>query len=231
MEAAWFSGLSDAVRGRLHQVTRGSRQLIGMLPLGQGRCSLFCGLPAGGSELLHNGRFDSMKREIVALCPDAESLVAQITSPEHFACARYQIVSLKQWNHGRLICIGDAAHSTTPHLGQGVNLALLDALCVANELHQGDDVPGALDRAARFRRKQVMWCWRLSNLLGPVFQNQGRLLALGRDCTLPWLPAVPIVGRAMVGTMAGLHTGVFSRLRLQVGVSKYSEISPQSNAS
>ena len=57
--AAWFSGRSEAVRGRLHQVTRGTRQLIGMLPLGGGRCSLFCALPPGGGEALRHGGLDA----------------------------------------------------------------------------------------------------------------------------------------------------------------------------
>jgi 2-polyprenyl-6-methoxyphenol hydroxylase-like FAD-dependent oxidoreductase len=213
LTAAWFSGRSDAVRGRLHQVTLGTHQLIGMLPVGEGRCSLFCALPRGGKEAVRRRGLEALKREIAALCPEAESLLGQIASVDDLACGSYPIVRLRQWNAGRLICIGDAAHATTPHLGQGVNLALLDALSVVSELDRCDDVPTALDRAARFRRWQVMWCWRLSNALGPLFQNEGRLLGIARDIALPWMPHVPGVGRRMVGTMAGLHTGLFSRLK------------------
>ncbi|MDB5357642.1 MAG: Oxidoreductase [Phycisphaerales bacterium] len=213
LAAAWFSGRSDAVRGRLHQVTLGTHQLIGLLPVGEGRCSLFCALPRGGKETIQRRGLDVLKQEIAALCPEAESLLGQITSLDDLACGSYQIVRLRQWNAGRLICIGDAAHSTTPHLGQGVNLALLDALSVAFELDYCDDVPTALDCAARYRRAQVMWCWRLSNLLGPLFQNEGRALGIARDIALPWMPRVPGIGRCMVGTMAGLHTGLFTRLQ------------------
>ncbi len=214
LEAAWFSGRSDAVRGRLHQVTHGSRQLIGLLPLGDGRCSLFCALPPGGKGALGLAGIGALKAEILDLCPEAESIISQITSVDDLACAHYQLVHLRRWNHDRLICIGDAAHSTTPHLGQGVNLALLDALAVARELNKCDSVTTALDRAARFRQPQVMWSWRLSNLLGPVFQNEGWLLAAARDTVLPWMPTVPWVGRLMVGTMAGLKTGMFCTLRI-----------------
>ena len=214
LEAAWFSGRCDTVRGRLHQVTRGSRQLIGLLPLGGGRASLFCALPRGGKETVRRRGLAALKQEILDLCPEAASIVDQIHSVDDLACARYQLVHLRNWSTGRLICIGDAAHSTTPHLGQGVNLALLDALVVAGELDLAQHVPAALHRAARFRQQQVMWCWRLSNLLGPVFQNEGWVLAAGRDHVLPWAPRLPFIGRMMVGTMAGLRTGLFSRLRL-----------------
>ena len=132
LEAAFFSGRCDRVRGVLHQITRGSRQLIGMLPLGEGRCGFFCALPRAGKESFRGEeRFAALKREIVELCPQASELIEQVHSIDDFACAKYQLVHLRTWSTGRLVCIGDAAHSTTPHLGQGVNLALLDALAVA----------------------------------------------------------------------------------------------------
>jgi 2-polyprenyl-6-methoxyphenol hydroxylase-like FAD-dependent oxidoreductase len=155
----------------------------------------------------------SGENEITTLGPQAQSLMSQINTLNDLTCTNYALVSLKKWNAGRLVCIGDAAHSTTPHLGQGVNLALLDALAFADELN-GADAIEALTRAAHFRRRQVMWCWQLSNLLGPIFQNESRLLAMTRDRVLPWLPHLPWIGRAMVGAMAGLHTGLFSRLHI-----------------
>lgn len=212
--AAWFSGGCDFDQKELHQVTRGGRQLIGLLPLGQGRCSLFCALPRGGKEELERRGLARVKNEITSLCPQAQSLISRLNALSDLTCTRYALVSLRRWNSGRLICIGDAAHSTTPHLGQGVNLALLDALAVADELNNSAEPIEALARAAQFRRRQVMWCWRLSNLLGPIFQNESRLLAASRDMVLPWLPRLPWIGRAMVGTMAGLHTGLFSRLHV-----------------
>jgi 2-polyprenyl-6-methoxyphenol hydroxylase-like FAD-dependent oxidoreductase len=209
--AAWFSGTCDTVRGRLHQVTRGTRQLIGMLPVGRGRCSLFCSLPRGGIEALDGG-LEKLKTEILELCPEARPLVEQIREAGDLATARYQIVRLRRWNAGRLICIGDAAHSTTPHLGQGVNLALLDAVALARAVGRCENVPDALAEACEERKRLTMWSWRLSNLLGPVFQNEGKLLGRARDVVLPVLPRAPVVGRMMVETMAGLRTGLFSRV-------------------
>ncbi len=213
--AVWFTGRSDAVRGELRQVTHGGRQLIGLLPLGQGRCSFTCTLPIGGRAALEACGLPALKQEIVDLCPEAESIVGQINSFDDLAYTRYQLVRLRRWSEGRLVCIGDAAHSTTPHLGHGVNHAMLDALAVAGELDRADDPIAAIARASEFRRRQVMWSWRMSNLLGPVFQNQGWFLAAGRDLVLPWLPRMPWIGRAMIGMMSGLRTGVFARLQVR----------------
>lgn len=213
MQAAWFSGRCDATPGVLQQATRGTRQLVGLLPLGNGRASLFFALGREGKSVLAGDGMAAVKREVAALCPGATPLLEQINSADDLACGAYQLVHLRRWSAGRLICIGDAAHSTTPHLGQGVNLALLDAVAVAGALSSGMPVPEALAKAAEFRRRQVMWSWHISNLLGPVFQSDGVWLGRARDVVLPWLPALPWVGQLMVATMAGLATGPFRRLR------------------
>ena len=54
------------------------------------------------------------------------------------------------WYRGRVVLIGDAAHSATPHLGQGAAMAVEDAVVLAEELG-GRDVPAAL-RAFMERR-------------------------------------------------------------------------------
>jgi len=41
------------------------------------------------------------------------------------------------------------------------------------------------------------------------------MLGLARDVVLPWLPGVPWLGKTMVGTMAGLRTGMFSELEVR----------------
>jgi 2-polyprenyl-6-methoxyphenol hydroxylase-like FAD-dependent oxidoreductase len=43
----------------------------------------------------------------------------------------HDLPDLKTWSTGRVVLIGDAAHAISPHAGQGVSLALEDALCLA----------------------------------------------------------------------------------------------------
>jgi 2-polyprenyl-6-methoxyphenol hydroxylase-like FAD-dependent oxidoreductase len=42
------------------------------------------------------------------------------------------------WYKGRVVLIGDAAHSATPHLGQGAAMAVEDAVVLAEELATKD---------------------------------------------------------------------------------------------
>lgn len=55
------------------------------------------------------------------------------------------------WYKGRVVLIGDAAHSATPHLGQGAAMAVEDAVVLAEELASTDAIEMAL-RAFMDRR-------------------------------------------------------------------------------
>jgi 2-polyprenyl-6-methoxyphenol hydroxylase-like FAD-dependent oxidoreductase len=48
----------------------------------------------------------------------------------------HDLPDLKTWSKDRVVLIGDAAHAISPHAGQGVSLALEDAICLAKHLHR-----------------------------------------------------------------------------------------------
>lgn len=50
------------------------------------------------------------------------------------------------WFKDRVVLIGDAAHATTPHLGQGAGMAIEDALVLAEELFGEGDLRTRLQR-------------------------------------------------------------------------------------
>jgi len=58
------------------------------------------------------------------------------------------------WYRGRVLLIGDAAHATTPHLGQGAGMAIEDAVVLGEELTAGGSLEDQLQRfmARRFER-------------------------------------------------------------------------------
>ncbi|MNF60874.1 3-hydroxybenzoate 6-hydroxylase 1 [compost metagenome] len=58
------------------------------------------------------------------------------------------------WYRGRVLLIGDAAHATTPHLGQGAGMAIEDAIVLSEELTRDGSVEQQLQRfmARRFER-------------------------------------------------------------------------------
>jgi 2-polyprenyl-6-methoxyphenol hydroxylase-like FAD-dependent oxidoreductase len=62
------------------------------------------------------------------------------------------------WYAGSAILIGDAAHTTTPHMAAGALIALQDAVVLVNELVHATTVAAALDRfmARRYERCKLL---------------------------------------------------------------------------
>ena len=62
------------------------------------------------------------------------------------------------WYRGRVIVIGDAAHTTTPHLATGAGIAIEDAIVLAETLASGRTVTDALTQfmARRFDRCRLV---------------------------------------------------------------------------
>lgn len=79
-----------------------------------------------------------------------------------FRWGLYDREPLLRWSRGRLTLLGDAAHPMLPHLGQGANQSIEDAIALATLLRgvNGDRVPLALrryeilrlNRTARFQQ-------------------------------------------------------------------------------
>ncbi|WP_306231586.1 FAD-dependent oxidoreductase [Agrococcus beijingensis] len=55
------------------------------------------------------------------------------------------LISPAPWHRGRVVLIGDAVHTVTPHLGQGAAQAIEDGIVLAEELAKNDDFEAAFD--------------------------------------------------------------------------------------
>jgi salicylate hydroxylase len=87
-------------------------------------------------------------------------VIAAISGPggSGFQWGMYDRVPLPRWSSGRLTLLGDAAHPMLPHLGQGANQALEDAVTLATLLGAGTssaDVPRALAAYEGLRRDRT----------------------------------------------------------------------------
>jgi len=69
--------------------------------------------------------------------------------------ASLDLAPLPNWSRGRALLIGDAAHATSPHAGQGASVALEDALRLARLLHQEAEIGTAFAKFESERRARV----------------------------------------------------------------------------
>jgi 2-polyprenyl-6-methoxyphenol hydroxylase-like FAD-dependent oxidoreductase len=79
----------------------------------------------------------------------------------------------RPWHRGRVVLIGDAAHSTTPHLASGAGMAVEDALVLAEELENIPAVEKALERFAQRRFERCRIVVENSVRLGDIERNGG----------------------------------------------------------
>ena len=202
--------------GLLRQRVRGTTIMMGLLPVGQGQVTLFWSLPL--KALARNRPIDMAAWRTVAteVWPEAAPIVARAAESE-ITRASYRHVSLPRWNAGPVLFIGDAAHGTSPQLGQGANLGLVDAQALSVALAESPDLLSAFLLFERRRDPTVRYYRQASHLLTPFFQS--RLAPLGwlRDAFMGWACHVPGVRPMMGSTLAGTRTGWFSSATLDGG--------------
>jgi len=213
--ALWYIGPSTAVQGRLHQVVRGTRNLVGLLPMGGGRLTLFFGIRNDQKDAVWRGGVPAWKAEVLTLAPLAEELLQGLTDFDQVVHTTYQAVWLKRWHTNHVLFLGDAAHAMSPHLGQGLNLALIDAWTFAHCLERASTPRHAFSAYDDARRAHLRYYSLATFAMSPFFQADGWLKGLLRNAGLPLMARIPWLRKQMGLTMAGLKAGFLGgRIRL-----------------
>src|SRR6202162_182622 len=76
----------------------------------------------------------------------------QVTDPKAVVYRPMETVLVPTpWHRGRVVLIGDAAHSGTPHLAEGAAMAMEDAVLLAQMLSHARELDAALGEFARRR--------------------------------------------------------------------------------
>ena len=103
----------------------------------------------------------------------------------------------------RLAFIGDSAHSTSPQLGQGANMALLDVMALTQALEAHGALPTALAAYAKARRFHVKLYQALSLVFTPFYQSDSVLLPLARDYLVATMSRLPPAQKLLAAIVCG----------------------------
>jgi 2-polyprenyl-6-methoxyphenol hydroxylase-like FAD-dependent oxidoreductase len=155
---AW-RGMSDVPvdPGRLTE-SWGVGERFGLVDVGGGRTYWFATKNAAEGEADESG---GRKEEIARRFTHwHDPIPAVAAAAEEDAILRNDVSYLEplsRWSDGRIVLLGDAAHATTPGVGQGAALAIEDAVVLAAKLGGGDPAaPLAEYEAARRSRADAI---------------------------------------------------------------------------
>lgn len=217
--ALWFVARDPerALQREIDQVVDGARRMCGLLPTGRAPrgehavVSLFWSLRADRVDTWRAAGLTAWKDEVRRLHPRTAPVLDQLDDLDQVLFTRYRDVAMPRWHERRLVFLGDAAHATSPQLGQGANLALWDAQVLAECAAAARGVDDALDAYTAARRRHLAYYQLATRALTPLFQSDSRLLGWARDLTFPLACALGPLRRRMVRTMAGLDRGLVRR--------------------
>ena len=130
---------------------------IGLVPMSRDEIYIYVTTPEPGNPRYpQEGLAAAMRAKLANCAPQIVALSAAITDDAVVTYRPLETVFVDgPWHDGRIVLIGDAAHATTPHLGQGGGMAIEDAVVLAEELAAGDNIESAL---VRFEDRRMARC-------------------------------------------------------------------------
>ena len=144
------------------------------------------------------------KARVLALWPQTEPLLNAVSTADQMVLARYDHHTLLLPYGRNLVFIGDSAHSTSPQLGQGANMALLDVMALAASLKENKNIQAAIEAYAKKRRFHVKLYQAMSRVFTPFYQSDSTLLPLLRDHIVAPLSRFPLAQRVLALMVCGM---------------------------
>lgn len=191
---------------QLSQRYRRANRMVGVLPIGtmpgqtQKLAAIFWSLPAGSEDAWRTQPMDAWRADVLSLWPEAAGFFHEGLTHSDFTFARYTHGTLRRPYGDGIVHIGDAAHRASPQLGQGANMALLDARALQLALRYRDD---PLRRYALARRWHVAAYQAMSAAFTPQYQSDSKVLPMIRDRALAPLSQMPLITPILTRLVCG----------------------------
>jgi 2-polyprenyl-6-methoxyphenol hydroxylase-like FAD-dependent oxidoreductase len=136
----------------------------GLVPISPELMYLYLTTPEPGNPRHPRAGLAALMRARAAACaPAIRALAEGITDDEAVVYRPLEWLLVEgAWHRGRIVLLGDAVHTTTPHLGQGAGLAIEDSLVLAEELGRHDGMEAALQAYHERRIGRCAWVVRAS---------------------------------------------------------------------
>ncbi|NML39527.1 NAD(P)-binding protein [Chitinophaga sp. G-6-1-13] len=142
-----------------------------------------------GTPLTNEEALALIQRELASFSGHMKEVVARIDASKLIRSDLYDLAPTKNWHKGRVVLLGDAAHATTPNLGQGASQAIEDAYALADSLSRHSAPEAAFQHYASRRMARAHKIVRISWQLALLTNWQGAIAVAFRNFMVRNMPA------------------------------------------
>ncbi len=184
-QIAWRSLAPIRPRGSTKlQFLLGDGCFFGLCPVGDGHTYGFGNVSEPRFHDAVEGRLARLRERFASFGGLVQDYLGALQADEQIHCSAIEWVEHEQWHAGRVVLIGDAAHASSPMMGQGGCLAMEDAYVLAEVLCSAASVESALDTYVGRRKSRVTWVQQASRAVAESFRappavRNGALRELG----------------------------------------------------
>jgi 2-polyprenyl-6-methoxyphenol hydroxylase-like FAD-dependent oxidoreductase len=202
-----WAGAFDAAA--LEQRYVQARKMVGVMPIGRLRdetrqqTAFFWSLKHEDRAAWRATPIAKWKEEVRTLWPDTEPLLAQIETHDDMVFASYAHRTRSDPVSRHCVHVGDSWHCTSPQLGQGANMALLDALALSRALERQSNLDAALGEYARMRLWHIRLYQLASWMFTPAYQSDSAAFAFVRDWIMSPISQTPPAPAILAALVAG----------------------------
>ncbi len=162
---------------------------MGIVPVSSNKIYFFCTVrsAAGG-----NDDATTLKEKLIYEYAEFGNLASEILnatdSQKIIRTDIYDFAPIKRWYQGRVVLIGDAAHATTPNLGQGGCQAVEDAYALAHSLSSHQQVEKAFEAFQAIRYAKAKYVVDTSWQFGKITNLSSSWMIKLRNSAIRFVP-------------------------------------------
>lgn len=170
--------------------TWGAAGRFGIVPLSDSKIYWFaCKRADAGDEAMKMMHTEVIAKIFSGYHAPIEELILN-TRPEDIIWSDiYDLEPISRFALGNVVLIGDAAHATTPNLGQGACQAIEDAVVLAGSLNKVSAVEEAFRLFEKKRLRRTHGIVKQSRQTGRIAQLENRMLIQARNAMLRSVPS------------------------------------------
>src|SRR6202011_5125143 len=115
------------------------------------------------------GRLERLRNRFATFGARVREYLDSLECDNQVICSAMEWMESDRWHSGRVVLVGDAAHASSPMMGQGGCMAMEDACVLAESLRNNTTVAAALEAYVARRRPRVNWVHQESDGIAQSF--------------------------------------------------------------